>query len=168
MSSGPVRRQIYFYFNFLYRFSSFPPLNLMPRPSETPLPLFHCAPVLIFVFLIFLFFMVSNKWFVVGTTVHLSSNRICICSTFKTYTLFTKFNEVFYTEEGYYINKLCQNAWSTFHIENPTRCHIVPKFYFIFIWNKILTHCGISSDFLYELCYDARIHRLEVQCSKSV
>jgi hypothetical protein len=50
----------------------------------------------------------------------------------------------------------------TFHTENPKRCHSVIKFYFIFIWNKILLHCGILLDFLYELHYDAQIHKHEV------
>jgi hypothetical protein len=42
--------------------------------------------------------------------------------------------------------------------ENPTRCNNVPKFYFIFIWNKILILYCILLDFLWELFYDARIH----------
>ena len=109
---------------------------------------------------------------------------------------------------------------SIIHIENPTRCHSVSKFYFIFIWsltcfgrhtahhqkpksaqapsdlhawkvvgrvvagrcqaepdsvqqllsfiliwNKILIHCGILLDFLYELYYGARIHRHQIKHS---
>jgi len=36
------------------------------------------------------------------------------------------------------LNKLCMCIKSncTIHIENPTRCYSVPKFYFIFIWSS--------------------------------